>query len=91
MADKVDIYRIPVQYYPETSTCCECEVTLLDPKVQTPPDLLKSGKLPGMVVMIDGVALEEVCHYDSVRDSIVGICREHCGKIKLWVDSYEAQ
>ncbi|KAJ3874253.1 hypothetical protein F5051DRAFT_336129 [Lentinula edodes] len=63
---------------------------LLDPEVRTPPHLLKSGKLPGVVVMIDGVALEEVCRYDSVRDSVVGICREHCGKIKLRVDSYKA-
>ncbi|KAJ3814475.1 hypothetical protein F5876DRAFT_62296 [Lentinula aff. lateritia] len=46
---------------------------LLDPKVRTPPHPLKSGKLPGVVVMSDGVALEE-----------------HCGKIKLPVDSYEA-
>ncbi|KAJ3727767.1 hypothetical protein C8R42DRAFT_638886 [Lentinula raphanica] len=40
--------------------------------------------------MIDGVALEEVVQYESHRNSIVGVCREHCGNLSLEVDNYSS-
>ncbi|KAJ3963410.1 hypothetical protein EV361DRAFT_773525, partial [Lentinula raphanica] len=50
---------------------------LLNPKTRKPPLPLRSGVLPGIIVMIDGVALEEVPQYECYRDSLVGLCREH--------------
>lgn len=35
------------------------------------------AKLIGQSLMIDGVALEEVCRYDSNRRAVLGLCREH--------------
>ena len=43
----------------------------------------KTGRKPaqnpiiGQILMIDGVALEEVCRYDHRRGVILGVCREH--------------
>lgn len=43
----------------------------------------KNGRKPaqnptiGQILMIDGVALEEVCQYDHQRGVILGFCREH--------------
>ena len=35
------------------------------------------AKLIGQCLMIDGVALEEVCRYDSNQHAVLGLCREH--------------
>ena len=43
----------------------------------------KTGRQPaqnptiGQILMIDGIALEEVCRYDHQRGVILGVCREH--------------
>lgn len=45
--------------------------------------LEKTGRQPaknptiGQILMIDGVALEEVCRYDHQRGVILGVCHEH--------------
>ena len=36
-----------------------------------------SAKFIGQCLMIDGVALEEVCRYDSNQNAVLGLCREH--------------
>lgn len=63
---------------------------LLHPDIREPPKKSKAGKLPGIIIMIDGVALEEVCRYDSFRDSVVGICREHSAKMSFQANNYDA-
>ena len=35
------------------------------------------AKLIGQCLMIDGVALEEVCRYDSNQHAVLGLCHEH--------------
>lgn len=64
--------------------------SLLSPDVRAPPTRSEADELPGIVVMIDGVALEEVCRYDCTRDSVIGICREHGKKVNLKVDDVES-
>lgn len=44
----------------------------------------------GYVVMVDEVALEERPRYDSKRDSVLGICREHSNLCDLTVSSLAA-
>jgi hypothetical protein len=41
----------------------------------------------GQVLMIDGVALEEVGRYDLKRNGVLGLCREHSQGLKLEVDT----
>ncbi|KAH6884031.1 hypothetical protein BKA70DRAFT_1074403, partial [Coprinopsis sp. MPI-PUGE-AT-0042] len=43
----------------------------------------------GQNLMIDGIALEEVCRYDSSRNAIVGLCREHSADLKKQFDTLE--
>ncbi|KAL1727252.1 hypothetical protein EV714DRAFT_217661 [Schizophyllum commune] len=50
---------------------------VLDPAVTEPPEPRPSGKHVGVIAMIDGVALEEVCRYCGDRDAVLGVCREH--------------
>lgn len=45
--------------------------------------------LPGQILMIDGVALNEVCHYDQSRNRILGLCREHSHTVNTQVASLE--
>ena len=44
-------------------------------------------KIKKQVVVIDGVALEEIGRLDLKQNSIIGLCREHSGAIKKTVDS----
>jgi len=53
----------------------------LGPAGRKPP----SNPSIGQVLMIDGVALEEVCRYDPDRDCILGLCREHTHQMDLHV------
>jgi len=48
-----------------------------------PPD----NSLIGQVLMIDGVAIEEVCRYDEDRNCVLGLCREHSQDLKLEIDN----
>ncbi|KAH9852083.1 hypothetical protein C2E23DRAFT_203440 [Lenzites betulinus] len=43
----------------------------------------------GLILMIDGVALEERCRYCSERNSIVGLCREHSAGLNTRVTSLD--
>jgi len=43
----------------------------------------------GQVLMIDGVALEEVCQYDQNRDCILGLCWEHTHHMDLHVGTHD--
>ncbi|KAF9012121.1 hypothetical protein BDZ89DRAFT_1167353 [Hymenopellis radicata] len=64
-------------------------VALLDPAVRNPPTKSSAGILPGIIVMIDGVALEEICRYESMRNVILGLCREHSKLLNLVINSIE--
>ena len=48
-------------------------------------------QLPGMTLMLDDIAVEGVARYDSSRDQICGLCREHVhkNKVKLKLDGYD--
>jgi hypothetical protein len=52
----------------------------------------KNGRQPpenpliGQTLMIDGVALEEACRYDHQRGCVLGICREHSGRLSAGLD-----
>lgn len=45
--------------------------------------------LPGHILMIDGVAINEVCRYDVDRNCILGLCREHSHTVNTQVSSLE--
>ena len=40
----------------------------------------------GQILMMDGVALEEICRFDLQRNCILGLCREHSRETKTTVD-----
>ena len=40
---------------------------------------------PGHILMIDGIALNEVCRYDADRNRILGLCREHSHTVNTHV------
>lgn len=44
---------------------------------------------PGHILMIDGIALNEVCHYDADRNRILGLCREHSHTVNTHVLSLD--
>ena len=46
--------------------------------------------LAGHSIMIDGVALEERCRYFHPTDSVIGLCREHAGRLDLRVQSAQS-
>lgn len=62
----------------------------LDPSVKPPPPLSSSGKIPGNILMFDGVALESKCCYCSRRNSVLGLCREHSKNVDLEVTSFQS-
>ncbi|KAF4567094.1 hypothetical protein EYR40_006090 [Pleurotus pulmonarius] len=87
--------------YPSTNTIQKRYIPRLIPSISAPSldeingnivSLLGAGgKTPqsdiqaGVVLMMDGIALEEVCRYNTHRDSILGLCREHSGEISTTV------
>jgi hypothetical protein len=44
---------------------------------------------PGHILMIDGIALNEVCRYDADRNRILGLCREHSHTVNTHVLSLD--
>ena len=40
----------------------------------------------GQILMMDGVALEEICRFDLERNCVIGLCREHSGDTKTTID-----
>ncbi|KAI0753375.1 hypothetical protein C8Q80DRAFT_1096770 [Daedaleopsis nitida] len=60
---------------------------LFDPQLKTPmlirsPDPI-SDAVAGLVMMIDGIALEERCRYYSEENCVVGLCREHSHGLRI--------
>ena len=51
--------------------------------------LNQSTPLLGHILMIDGVALDEVCHYDTSHNHILGLCREHSHNVNTYVTSLD--
>ncbi|KAF8150828.1 hypothetical protein B0H34DRAFT_665721 [Crassisporium funariophilum] len=64
--------------------------SFLEPSVKPPPPQSPSGKIPGNILMFDGVALESKCRYCSRRNSAVGVCREHSKNVDLKITSFKA-
>ena len=59
------------------------------PEQKPPPSPSKNELLPGHILMLDGVAIEEKCRYDSTRNAVVGLCREHSQRVNTSVSSVE--
>lgn len=73
---------------PDTAEIQDNITSILGPGGRKPPTLVNGRRL-GQQLMIDGIALEEVCRYDSSRNCIIGLCREHSDAMKLTLDSVE--
>ncbi|KAH9922494.1 uncharacterized protein B0H18DRAFT_1212572 [Fomitopsis serialis] len=55
-----------------------------------PPRYGASNDFAGLIVMIDGVSLEERCRYLPSSNAIVGLSREDAHKVSVQVTTYEA-
>lgn len=75
---------------PSANEICANMTAFLDPSVKPHPKPSPSGKLPGNIVMFDGIALESKCRYCPQRDSVVGLCREHSKNVDPRVESFLA-
>lgn len=42
-----------------------------------------------LVLMVDGIAIEERCRYSSERNSIIGLCREHSQTVSTLVTGFD--
>ncbi|KAI0368715.1 hypothetical protein BV20DRAFT_1036857 [Pilatotrama ljubarskyi] len=76
--------------------------SLFDPQ-RKPPMLIRSPHAPseaeddqarrpltaGLLLMLNGVAIEERCRYALERNSIIGLCREHSQNIRTRVTGYD--
>ncbi|KAI0066999.1 hypothetical protein BV25DRAFT_1897244 [Artomyces pyxidatus] len=87
-------YRIP-RLMPSSTTPSrhdmESNVTsFFGPDGKQAPTQRTSGLLPGLILQVDGVALEERCRYDAPRNCIVGLCREHSHTVSTRVTDVEA-
>ena len=53
---------------------------------------LVPGSIPraGNILMIDGVAINEVCRYAADRNKILGLCREHSHLVNTQANSFES-
>ncbi|THH30616.1 hypothetical protein EUX98_g3584 [Antrodiella citrinella] len=65
--------------------------SMFHPDHKPPPsgDIFFYG-LPGVALLIDGLAIEQRCRYLRLKDSVVGPCREHSQGLDLTVSSYES-
>ncbi|KAJ3911479.1 hypothetical protein F5877DRAFT_20743, partial [Lentinula edodes] len=63
--------------------------TLFDSNVRKAP-MSDSLKRAGKVLMMDGIAVEEVCRYCPARDKACGLCREHGNTVDCRVPDYAA-
>ncbi|KAI1781589.1 hypothetical protein LXA43DRAFT_1070016 [Ganoderma leucocontextum] len=86
--------KIP-RVLPSIGVPTEHEVSLnisamFDPTVKPVPPPTATGQLPGMVLQVDGVAMEERCRYLRESRSIVGVCREHSVGIGMEVKDVES-
>ena len=62
--------------------------SFLDPSVKPPPPSASFSKIPGNILMFDGVALESKCRYCPRRDCVIGLCREHSKNVNPRVTSF---
>ncbi|TRM56371.1 hypothetical protein BD626DRAFT_575769 [Schizophyllum amplum] len=67
---------------PSRSHISDNITALFHPDVRPPP-----SRPIGVVLLIDGIALEETCRLDLERGLVVGLCREHTGDLDITVDS----
>lgn len=84
-------FRIP-SLIPSVSTPSRQEIydniaMFFGPKAPQHPDPC-ARLLPGLIIMIDGVAINECCRYDALRDYILGLCREHSHRVNKSVRTY---
>ncbi|KAJ7608465.1 hypothetical protein DFH06DRAFT_1017692 [Mycena polygramma] len=61
-----------------------------NPDIKPAPVFPNCSELPGNVLMFDGVALETRLRYCPERDAILGLCREHSGRVNTKVESLES-
>jgi hypothetical protein len=54
-----------------------------------PPRL--PGRIPHVrnIMILDGIAINEVCHYGANRNRILEVCREHSHKVNSQVADYD--
>ena len=64
--------------------------SFLDPSIKPPTLLASLGKIPGNILMFDGVALESKCCYCPCRDCVIGLCWEHSKNFNPRVTSFAA-
>jgi hypothetical protein len=62
----------------------------LAPEIKPPPTPNANGKLPGNILVFDGVSLESKCRYCPERDAILGLRREHSYRVKTKVESFDS-
>ncbi|KAI9058984.1 hypothetical protein FKP32DRAFT_1541892, partial [Trametes sanguinea] len=61
---------------------------LCDP-LRKPPMLARRPTVAPLVLMVDGIAIEERCRYSAEHNSIIGLCREHSQGIPTRVTSFD--
>ncbi|KAI1781848.1 hypothetical protein LXA43DRAFT_958147 [Ganoderma leucocontextum] len=88
------VRKIP-RVLPSVGIPTEHEVALnisamFDPAVKPVPPVTATGRLPGLVLQVDGVALEERCRYLRESRSVIGVCREHSIGLGLQVKDVES-
>ncbi|EIM80052.1 uncharacterized protein STEHIDRAFT_34896, partial [Stereum hirsutum FP-91666 SS1] len=64
--------------------------SFFNPEIKPPPSIPHGETLPGNVVIVDRVAINEKCQYCSRRNCILGLCREHADAVDLQVNSLES-
>ncbi|PIL32256.1 hypothetical protein GSI_05501 [Ganoderma sinense ZZ0214-1] len=88
------VRKIP-RVLPSVGIPTEHEVTfnidaMFNPNVKPAPPKTVSGRVPGLVLQVDGIALEERCRYLRESHSIIGVCREHSIGLGLQVKDVES-
>lgn len=90
-------YRIP-RILPSVSVPTQQEISdnikmffgssgKLEPKLESVSSTMQFR--PGHILMIDGIAINEVCRYDADRNRILGLCREHSHTVNTHVLSLD--
>lgn len=59
----------------------------MNPDIKPLPSYESCSVLPGMILMIDGVAIETKCQYDAFRNAVIGLGREYAGRVNTQVNS----
>jgi len=54
-----------------------------------PPRLPGTVPRAGYIMMLDGVAVNEICRHRADRNCILGLCREHSYKVNMQVTDYD--